>query len=1463
MPLPSDARWPLSAAQAGIWSGQRLDQDSPVYNAAEYVEIHGPVDHRVFEAAVRVAVAEAEALHVRFDADAEGPWQTPGPVPDWDFPVVDLSGEPDPASAAEAWMRADLARAVDLTRGPLFAQALLRMAPDRFRWYQRVHHIALDGFGHSLLARRVAEVYTALATGAPVPPSGFGSLSSVVAEDVEYRASEQFQRDRDFWSERFADRPEVVGFTERVAPMSSWALRSGTTIGKSTMDAVGAVARLGRTTWPEVLLAVVAGHLARATGAGEVVLGLPVMGRMGSAALRVPCMAMNIVPLRVPVAPDASLLDLVRAVSSELRRIRPHQRYRYEDLKRDLRLIGGDRRLFGPVVNIMPFDYDLRFAGHRGTAHNVSAGPVEDLSIAVHHRCDGSGPQVEFDANPALYTEDDLAAHQRTFLALLDALTARPDTPLSDVDIPLAGPADGAAVSVLDGGPLPATPTDVTDLIGRWAERRPDAVAVEHGDTRVTYGELVGRARGLAARLVASGAGPDLPVAVMLPRGVDAVVAFLGVLFAGAGYLPLDPHGPRNRASTVLADAGPRLLVTTADHAASVPEDAACQVVLLDGRSADRPGDADALPTPASEWPAYVIYTSGSTGQPNGVVVSRGALAHFVAGASHRYGVRGDDRVLQFAPLHFDASVEEIYLTLCAGATLVVRTEEMLESVPDFLTACAERAVTVLDLPTAFWHEVAYSVSTGAATVPPSVRAVIIGGEAALPERVARWRASVAPEVQLLNTYGPTEATVVATVATLSGHGPVGEEVPIGRPLPGVVAAVVGRHGRPVALGETGELCLLGGGLATGYLGRPELDDTRFAALAALPGRPRAYRTGDLVRCRPGGDLVFVGRVDDEFKISGHRVDPTEVETVLLGHPAVREAAVVGHVLPGGVKRLSAHVVLAEGADGDAPTPAELRAHLRASLPAAVVPSAVAVVDRLPRTSSGKIDRKALRARGFPAENDTAADATNATNASVAVASGTERVVLRVWREVLGVPGLSLQDDFFELGGQSLQAIQVANRLGVELGQPVPVATLFRHPTVAALAEALDQERGLVGDGGGLPPLAVGDAVLGEDVVPSTVTPVRVTRPRQVLLTGATGFVGAHLLHELLTQTDARVVCLVRAEDAASAERRVRAALTRQHLPLTDVADRVVALPADLTRPWLGLDAERFAELAEECDAIYHNAAVVSVVREYRSLRAANVLGTREILRLAAAGRPVPVHHVSTLAVGPPEGVSPEVPEAFVPAHPGLADGYQQSKWVAERLMEQAAHRGLPVTVYRLGRVVGAPGTGLVNEQDLVWRLLLPGIRAGALPVLDVAETWTPVDFVARALVRLSLTGTPEPGRVFNVAPVPPVRLTDLAGWVRDYGYAVDELDVPTWCARVAEGADAENLATMVFFDLRADGGGSAPAFRLGPVRSDDLRHALAGTGIECPVADRALLHRYLDHCVGAGLLPAPDPSRV
>ncbi|WP_431945154.1 amino acid adenylation domain-containing protein [Actinacidiphila sp. bgisy167] len=615
--------------------------------------------------------------------------------------------------------------------------------------------------------------------------------------------------------------------------------------------------------------------------------------------------------------------------------------------------------------------------------------------------------------------------------------------------VPAAPGGAAAAADTADttSSVLGAAPPDVLAAIEEQARRTPDAPAVVDAAGTTSYAGLLAAVTPLARALRGHGVRPGDLVGLCLPRGRDAVVAMLAVLRAGAGYLPLDPGYPAARVAVMLEEAAPRVVLVppggTDGFAPSLP--AGTPVLAVDAAAG-----ADPVPgTPlAPEDPAYVIFTSGSTGRPKGVVVPRRALTHFCRAAGERYGFSPVDRVLQFASLSFDASVEEIFPPLAAGAAVVVRDDDMISRPDVFLDRCAGLGITVLDLPTAYWHELVAALARGEAVLPPTVRTVIIGGEAVHPEAVARWEARVGTRVRLLNTYGPTETAVVATAADLTswtGEGPV----PIGTPLPGVAVRVVAEDGTTAAPGEPGELRIGGAGVATGYLERPELTEDRFRE---GPHGLREYLSGDRVRQLPDGGLEYLGRLDHQVKIRGFRVEPGEVESALRAVRGVTDAVVLVDT-GAGAPRLAAHLVTADKAPGtDA-----IRRELATRLPHYLVPAVLFVHPAFPLTAQGKVDRAALAASA------TAAPVVPPVAADSAGDRSPEALVAAVWREVLGAGDIRPGDDFFALGGDSLSAIRMISRLRHAHGVDLTLSALYAAPTLAEVATAVRAAGGAPG----------------------------------------------------------------------------------------------------------------------------------------------------------------------------------------------------------------------------------------------------------------------------------------------------------------------------------------------------------------------------------------------------------------
>ncbi|USQ85070.1 amino acid adenylation domain-containing protein [Streptomyces phaeoluteigriseus] len=1017
---------PLTAAQSGMWFAQALDPASPALNTAECLHLDGPLDADAFAAALRRVTDEAESLRVRVENTPEGPRQLVVDHVELPLTVLDLRDADDGEERAGAWMRADLAEPCDLAAGPLFRHALFRVGEERWLWYQRVHHLVMDGFGYSLLVRRTAEVYTALVRGEEPPARSFGSLADLVADDAAYRASEASAADRDHWARAFADRPEAPRLAGRGALPSRTFLRRTAHL---TPEATGRVRDLAarlRATWPDVLIAAQALYTARATGRSDVVLGLPLMGRTGSVALRVPGMVMNVLPLRLSVTPEAPFADLVRQVVLGIREARRHQRHRYEDIRRDLGLIGEQRGLVGPSVNVMPFDYGVDFAGTPARARNLSAGPVEDLTVNVYDRADGRGLRVDHDGNPALYDDTALAAHQDRFLGLLERLTVTdPHQPLAVHSI--ATPAEQALVlDEFNRTDHPVPPTTLVGPIEAQAVRTPDATALVYGDTHLTYAELDARANRLAHHLQGLGAGPGTVVAVSVPRSVELIVSLLAVLKAGAAYLPLDPDYPAPRLEFMLQDAAP--VCAVADRADRIPEGTATPVVVLAGldvRARPAVNPARAL-TPAH--PAYVIYTSGSTGRPKGVVVPHSAIDNRLRWMQHAYGLTAADRVLQKTPSSFDVSVWEFFWPLREGATLVV-AEPGAHKDPDRLARLIrEQAVTTCHFVPSMLQ--VFLTAPDAGGCRDALRRVFCSGEA-LPRETANALGRTLPGVELHNLYGPTEAAVDVShhPCAPGGSGPV----PIGRPVWNTRLYVLDAALQPCPPGIPGELFLAGRQLADGYLNRPELTASRFVDDPFGPPGSRMYRTGDLARWTPDGEVEYLGRTDHQVKLRGQRIELGEIEAALTARPGVAGACALVHE-----DRLVGYVT------GDA-DPVAVRAALARELPEHMVPAAVVALAEFPLSPSGKLDRGALPAPVFAAGTQGRRPAT-----------AREETLTELFAEVLGVDRVGPDDAFFDLGGTSLLAVRLVARVREECGAELTIGSLFEAPTPAALAARVE-----------------------------------------------------------------------------------------------------------------------------------------------------------------------------------------------------------------------------------------------------------------------------------------------------------------------------------------------------------------------------------------------------------------------
>ncbi|CAO3379136.1 amino acid adenylation domain-containing protein [Azospirillum argentinense] len=1024
---------PLLGTQLGIWLADQVAARKNAYVIAHAIELNGAIDAARLSEAIRDGLAEADTVTARFaEQDGRVVQILDGGTAATEPERVDLTRAADPEAAARAVMADDLAGDLPADgERPLCRQILFDItgadgAP-RWLWYQRYHHIMLDGYSFNALTRRIADLYGASVQGRTPAPGSFVSVAAVAEEEAAYLASDALVRDRAYWSGLCRDFPAPLTLSVQGAKPTEQQATSEVVAHAAALPAplartlAGLAERCGVSV-ADLAMAGIAIYLHRLSGDPRPVVGVPFMRRMGSAAVHSVAPVVNVLPVRIDLTGAGALAEAAGQVRAALREARRHQRYDAERIPRDLGQVGSGKALYGPVVNYRLFDYDLDFAGVPAITHHLATGPVDDFEFGLMTR-DG-GIALELRADRSRYDSTELARHARRLIRLLDAAAA--GAPLDG--LPVMDADEEAAIAAWASGPVfaaPEVPATLVEVLDRQSAETPEATALVFGDTRITFAALSGAVSRLARLLIARGVGPGDVVAVAVPRSADAVVAMLAVLASGATHLPLDLDYPTERLAMMCEDAGPRCALTWTAVAGRLPAglEALCldDADLLAACAALPGGPVAAAERKAPLTPAHVatiIFTSGSTGRPKGVMNTHGALLNLLL--SHTATVYGPalesvrrrhgGRVLRAAHTHsfaFDSSWLQIFWMLL-GQELHVFDEEMRRDAHALVQEVRSRRIDAMDLPPSFCAQMLACGLMEPGHHQPTL--ILIGGEAASPALWADLRRHA--DLMAVNLYGPTENTV----DTLRAPVTMAERPVVGRPVGNVRVHVLDSRLRPVPVGAVGELYIGGAGLAAGYVGRPGLTAQRFVADPFGSGPfgtgGRLYRTGDLVRWTGDGQIDFIGRADHQIKVRGYRIEIPEVESALHRLPGVSGALVVAEAVNGS-HRLVAYCTLAEGADR---TSRDLLHGLRERLPDYMVPSALVVLDAFPLTVNGKVDRARLPAPA--AECGGAAPATPA-----------EALLCRAMATVLRLPAVGADADFFALGGDSISAIALGSAL--------------------------------------------------------------------------------------------------------------------------------------------------------------------------------------------------------------------------------------------------------------------------------------------------------------------------------------------------------------------------------------------------------------------------------------------------
>ena len=1013
-------RLPLVAAQPGIWMAEQLSSLPNAWSVAHYTELKGDIDAPLLAKAIAEGMMQADTLRMRFIEDNGEVWQ-------WVDESIILP-EPsiihvDSHDAAVALMDADLNQNLRVDSGqPLAFHQLIQVNERHWYWYQRYHHLVVDGFSFPAITRQIAAIYAAWKKGEPTPESPFTPFADVVDEYQRYRDSEAYQRDGAFWTEQRKQLPSPVSLSS--APLPG---RDATTdILRLKIAADGrAFSQLAQAAGPvqrtDLALALVALWLGRLTGRLDYAAGFIFMRRMGSAALTATGPVLNVLPLAVNINPQESLPELALRLANQLKKMRRHQRYDAEQIVRDSGRAAGDEALFGPVLNVKVFDYQLDLDGVEAITHTLATGPVNDLELALFPDEQG-GLSVEILANKQRYDETTLARHVARLNAMLTQFAANPDLRCGEVET--VSEQEYQQLARINDTGLALPSTTLADLVAEQASKTPDAPALADAHIELSYRQMREQVVALAQLLRERGVKPGDSVAVALPRSVFLTLALHGIVEAGAAWLPLDTGYPDDRLRMMLEDAKPSLLITTDEQR---PRFSDLPVGTFSYNTLLPAADAEPLRLAKPEQTAYIIFTSGSTGRPKGVMVGHTAIVNRLKWMQDHY------------PLAWP---------FIAGAKLVMAEPDAHRDPQAMQHFFAHYGVTTTHFVPSMLAAFVASLTPENADCCQSLKQVFCSGEALPAELCREWEQLT--RVPLHNLYGPTEAAV--DVSWYPAFGPelaavAGNSVPIGFPVWNTGLRILDAMMRPVPFGVAGDLYLTGIQLAQGYLGRPDLTASRFIADPFAPGE-RMYRTGDVARWLDNGAVEYLGRSDDQLKIRGQRIELGEIDRAMLSLPDVAQAVAHACVFNqaaatgGDARQLVGYVVSESGLplDRDA-----LLASLKALLPPHMVPVVVLQISALPLSANGKLDRKALP---LP-------ELTSKTSGR-APESDTEIAVSQAFASLLGCAVNDIEADFFALGGHSLLAMRLAAQLSRTFARKVTPGQIMVASTVSRLSALLD-----------------------------------------------------------------------------------------------------------------------------------------------------------------------------------------------------------------------------------------------------------------------------------------------------------------------------------------------------------------------------------------------------------------------
>jgi amino acid adenylation domain-containing protein/thioester reductase-like protein len=1475
----------LSYGQQALWFLHQLLPDEISFNVAGAIRIIGELNESALERAFLQSVERHESLRSTFHVVDGEPVQRTHESRDGFFGVEDATRWSEDELRKKLIKEAH--RPFDLENGPIFRALLFkRKEPSEHILLLSIDHIITDFWSMTVLAGELLASYRANQSGDEIelPPLP-ARYADYVRWQTEMLDSPQGEKLWEYWQDKLSGELPALNLPTDYprTPIQTYRGDSRSLLMDGELkNQLKAFAQEQGATPFMVLLSTFQTLLHRYSNQDNFLVGSVTAGRSHPELASLVGYFINPIALRADFSDNPTFKEVLQRVRKTTLGSFEHQDYPPTLLAKRLELQRNSSRppLFetmfifqkaqeAEVQALGPFALGIdgaRMQVDGLTLESIALGgePAQfDLTLMMSETEQGLAAALQY--NSDLFNGATIQRMLQHFSILLGEIVSDPLKPVSTYS--LLNESERKQLLTRWNQTKTDYPRElcIHELILEQVERTPESVAVQFENESLTYQELDKRADELANILVAQGIKPGTLAGIFVNRSIEMLVGLLGVLKAGGAYLPLDPAFPPGRLAFMVEDSGAAAILTQTNLLPELPENSA-KIICLDD-----------LPKPLSTTSnkksfnvkpdnlAYVIYTSGSTGKPKGVQIHHRAVVNFLCSMRESLKIFADDKLLAVTTLSFDIAVLELLLPLTVGARVMIASSEVAADGALLANAVSDTGATFIQATPASWRSLIEAGWQGKEKLK-----ILCGGEALTNDLAEQL---LERGEQLWNLYGPTETTIWSTIyqVTSTKNRSISNTIPIGRPIANTQIFILDNNLQSVPIGVIGDLYIGGDGASRGYHNRPELTAERFIANPYDPSEI-IYKTGDLARYLPDGNIEFFGRSDQQVKVRGFRIESGEVEVALAAHPSVQQAVVVAWKERSAEASLVAYVVSVP--DEEEVDASQLRELLRQKLPEYMVPSIFINMDALPLTPNGKVDRKALPSPSQTRPNLRAPYVAPRTTLELELAEMCAQIL--ELEDQNGQPAVGVHDNFFDLGGHSLLGTRLVfllrEKYGLETAQ-LPLRALFEQPTVAHLAQIIDAtlkgegvvyaRRGNFIQSGQLSLEELNtEAQLDPGITAGKLIYEPIEKPEHILLTGATGFVGAFLLHDLLETTPTEVHCLLRADNLEEGMQRIKRNLGTYRLWNDPYKNRIKPILGDLGKPQLGLSDADFERLANQLDVIYHNGAMVNFVYPYQAHKAPNVLGTQEILRLASQVKLKPVHFVSTLSIlysgGKKNGhVFHEDTDRDQAGAP--FGGYAQSKWVAEKLVEQAGARGIPYAIYRPGLVSGHSVSGAWNTDNLISSMTRACVLLGSVPNLDVMVNIVPVDFVSGAIVHLS-KDLRNLGKIYHLDNPEPLHFSKLVDWLTKQGFGARMVSFDEWRAELfrqiphmpsdgwepylplVEEVDEEQVF-MPEFDL------------------SNTISGLNSSSIKCHPVNARLFSTYLDYFTPQGFLKRSEPK--